>query len=426
MISNRSSQSTAGLAVLSLVCAATASGCAARVQAQSVDAAPVAVAIARAASPGERPLYRGPGTAVAPHTYRVGFEISGRVTDVRADVGDRVAAGETLATLDDADLRSQSQAALARASSSDAQALRAERGSRPQERAQAAAGVAAAQASLARALAAANLAHLNDERFRTLAQSGDVAAQQADAARTAAIDADQQVAAARAQLASAQESASLVDRGPRDEDRAAAEAEARAARAGAALAEITLRKATLRAPADAYVQSRSIENGDLAQPGAVAFVLEDAGPADVLVAVPESRLGSIGIGTRAIVYAEGRALAGRVARLEPAADDAAHAFTVRVRLGGARVRPGTVADVALGERTDGDAAVPTGALVREEGGWFVETYDAAQRTVQRNPVRIVESDGARTIVDGVRAGRQIVVMGQHDARPGDAVRVVSQ
>ena len=86
---------------------------------------------------------------------------------------------------------------------------------------------------------------------------------------------------------------------------------------------------------------------------------------------------------------------------------------------------GAVVDVALGARADGDAAVATGALLRDGAGWRIETYDAAAHGVRDVRVRVVDSDGARTIVTGVRAGTTVVVMGQHDVRPGDRVRIVS-
>ena len=130
-------------------------------------------------------------------------------------------------------------------------------------------------------------------------------------------------------------------------------------------------------------------------------------------------------GTPATVYIEGRARAARVTRIEPAADDGAHAVQVRLRLDAGSARPGAVVDVALGGRRDGDAAVPAGALIRDGGGWALETYDRSANSVRRARVRVVQSDGARTIVAGVRAGTEIVVMGQQDARPGDAVRVVT-
>ncbi|MGB8264786.1 MAG: biotin/lipoyl-binding protein, partial [Candidatus Velthaea sp.] len=87
--------------------------------------APAAIAatpveLATAAAPGTRAIYRGPGTVAAAHTYRIGFEIPGRVTSVRVDVGDRVAAGTVLATIDTSDYGAQYRAAAARAASAGA------------------------------------------------------------------------------------------------------------------------------------------------------------------------------------------------------------------------------------------------------------------------------------------------------------------
>ena len=238
-------------------------GCApSRAEAQKPPArAPVAIVVERAGAPAARALFTGPGSVSATHTYRIAFEIPGRVTSVAADVGDRVGAGETLAAIDDADYRAQLASARARAASAAANALRAQDGARPQERAQAGDAVAAARASMARSQSAVALAARNDARDRTLLASGFVAAQAADTAHVAFVDAENQLSVARAQVASAEHNRALVDAGPRDEDRTAAFADADAARANASLAQTTYAKTTIHAPVDAYVLSRDIELG---------------------------------------------------------------------------------------------------------------------------------------------------------------------
>jgi hypothetical protein len=141
--------------------------------------------------------------------------------------------------------------------------------------------------------------------------------------------------------------------------------------------------------------------------------------------VPEARLAGIEPGTRALVGSGGAVSRAHVTRVEPAADEAAHATQVRVRLDRGTLRAGAVVDVALGARAGGDAAVATGALLRDGAGWEIETYDAAAHEVRSVRVRVVDSEGARTIVTGVRPGATVVVMGQHDVHPGDRVRIVS-
>jgi multidrug resistance efflux pump len=419
--------STKLLALAVAACIAPgASGCAARAEASKPPVrAPLAVVVERAETPEPLAIYTGPGAVAAAHTYRVAFEISGRVAAVNADVGDRVRAGETLAALNDTDYREELEAARARLDSAEAAAARAANGARPQERAQADESVASARAVVARAQAALDLARDNDARDQQLLGAGDIAAQTADTTHTAFVDAQAQLRSAQAQLAAAEANAALVAAGPRVEDRAAASADAAGARASAELAATTLAKTSIHAAADAFVLARDVERGDVAVPGAVAFTLTDAGPPDVLVDVPESLVSRIVTGMSARVSVDGRSGLGCVTRGEPAADDASRAVQVRVRVPQLALRPGAVVDVALGPRRPRAASVPAGAILTERGGTFVETYDARRATVALRAVRVLAADGDRAEVSGIATGTPVVVMGQHQAEPGDAVRVVS-
>lgn|GEM_PF-2923447 len=425
-MTERSSVNQLALGALLAVAAGT-TGCASRANAGAVVSKPVvAIAVEPARSPADAAAFRGPGTAVAAHTYRLGFEITGRVTAVNADVGDRVSAGEVLAAIDDSDYREQLGAATARAGEAAAQAERADNGARPQERGQADESVAAARAQLARAQAAEDLARSNDARVRQLYASGDVAAQQADATRTALVDAESQTTAARAQLAAAEQSAALVHLGPRDEDRSAARAEAAAARASAELAATTLAKTVLRAPADAFVESRDVEPGTLAAPGAVAFVLTDAAPPDVIVNVPEARLEGIAAGTAAVVAFDGRRVAGRVSRVEPSADPATRTAAVRIRMDDRHLRPGAVVDVTLAPHRTTGADVPAAAVLSRDGRDAIFVYDAAHKTVRLRAVRVADAAGESVRLADVAPGTPVVVLGQHAVTPGDPVAVVEK
>jgi HlyD family secretion protein len=402
-------------------------GCAAKATADTPAArAPVAIAIARAQPAPDLSLFTGSGTVVAAHTYRLAFEIAGRVSAVNVDVGDRVAPGQILATLDDAAYREQADSAGARMQEADAQAERARNGARPQERSAALEGVAQARAALARARAAEALAAENDARTQPLLAQGDLPAEQGDATRAALADAHAQVAAAQAALESAQANASLVADGPRDEDRAAANAEAQADRASAELATTTLAKTALYAPADALVESRDIEPGALAEPGTEALMLVDAGPPDIVVDVPETRLDRIVVGTPATLDVDGRRHGGRVSRIEPRADDATHTARVRVRAGGVHLQTGSVVGVSLGVSRDAGVAIDVGALMTNGARSSVEVYDEAHHTVHLQSVRVLASAGDTATVAGLAAGTPVVVMGEHEAAPGDAVRVVER
>jgi multidrug efflux pump subunit AcrA (membrane-fusion protein) len=400
-------------------------GCAAK--ASTPQHPEIPIYIQAAVSPAAVPLYVGPGSVAPSHTYHLGFEIPGRIATVSADVGDRVRADDVLAQLDASDYEAQTQAAEARAAAAQAQAAKAANGARPQERDAARESVEAAQAELDRALAAARLAHANFLRYDALFHDGAISALQHDAAAVADQDAQDHVASARAGLASAKSGASLVLEGARGEDRAAADAVAAAAVADAELARVTLAKAGLRSPAEAYVESRSIEPGDEASPGVIAFVLVSATAPEVRASVPERLLTVIDRGTLAVVDLAGERYRGVITRIEPAADAETRTAMVRISVPGLRVKPGAVVTVALGERRlKGGVSVPLSAVLTDAiGGTSVLIYDAANRSVTARPVRIASIEADRALVEGLRVGDPVVTSGQHEAHTGDRVLVIN-
>ena len=406
-----------------LIATALLAGCSA---AAKTDApSPPAVEIATAGAPVPSAAYRGPGSVRAAHTYRLAFQIPGRVTGVFADVGDRVASGAPLAQLDSTDYRAQLDEASARAGQARAQAARTYDGARPQERAQADQSVIAARSAVARARAALDLAAANDRRMQSLVVSGDVAQQQADTTHAALRDAQANYDGAQAQLASAEQNNSLVDVGARQEDRRAAAADVSAADAAVALANATLAKTTLVAPADAFVLTRDVEPGNAAEPGIVVFTLTDAAAPEVAVELPELQAADVHAGTPATIVAGVRRIAARVARIEPNADPTTRTVEVRLRAAGLDLRPGAVVTVAIGERPAGGATVPYGAIVQSAGGAYVMRYDDRTGSVERMNVLVAESDGQVARVTGIRPGERIVTMGQREAVPGKPVHVVA-
>ena len=241
--------------LLTVVSAAVVvAGCAAR--AASPESQGLGIAVEHPQAPSMLAVYEGPGSVTPAHTYQLSFEIPGRVASVNYDVGDRVPGGAVLASLDASDYAASAAAASAAAASAPD----------------------AARAQLERAQAAAALAHANLARYDMLYSQGAISAQVRDNAVAADRDASAQVNAARAQMT-----------------------QSSAAVANSQLAQITLGKTELVAPADTIVQKRDIEPGDTAQPGGAAFMLISAGVPDVLVAVPERVLDEISVGTPARV-----------------------------------------------------------------------------------------------------------------------------
>lgn len=215
------------------------------------------------------------------------FNANGRIAQVLAREGERVAAGQVLATLDTERLQRTRTQAAAQVAAQEQVAARYQAGSRPEEIAQARAQRDAARVAVADAQA------LHRRQLDLVAQHF-VSQQQADSAKFA-------LDKARAQLQAAEESLRLVELGPRREDVAAARANLAASQAALAVIERDLQEGELRAPSAGIIENRILEPGDMASPAKPVYTLALVEPVWVRAWLPETHLGWVPVGARATV-----------------------------------------------------------------------------------------------------------------------------
>jgi membrane fusion protein (multidrug efflux system) len=249
-------------------------------------------------------------------------KVGGFVAEVRVDENHSVKAGDTLVVLDDRDYRAR----LAQ-TEADLAALLATVSSRTR--------VGQAEAAVAQAQANALKARADLARMEPLAAQNIVSAQQLDAARAAA-------AAAEAQLAAAQ--AALVG----------ADARVASARASRDQAALQLSYTRITAPSDGVVAKKSVEVGQLVQPGQPLMTVVPLDDVWVVANLKETETADVTPGDSVEVSVDayhGLTFRGHVESLAPATgakfsllppDNATGNFTkvvqripVRIRLDGA-------------------------------------------------------------------------------------------
>ena len=227
----------------------------------------------------------GLGTVEARVTSRIGFKVAGVLTELRADVGDRVDKGAVLARLDDREESARVARAKAATEQAEANLQRAT------------AGVQKAQANFANAKTIS-------ERRQQLVQSATTSVEAAESAKTA-----QDAAAADVNLATS--------------DVAVARAAIADAKAQLQQETATLDFHTLAAPYDAMVTARLKELGSALGAGEPVFTLIDPKTVWVLAYIDESKAGEIKVGETADIVLRsrpGQRFAGHVARIEPESD----------------------------------------------------------------------------------------------------------
>ena len=247
----------------------------------------------------------------------IGSTLTGRVAQVRVHEGDAVKAGDVLVRLEGDELR----AALAQAEAAEQQASAALAGRRGS-------GRTAAQATLAQAEATQRAAGAALVRAQQLVAQGFYSGAQLDEARRATAVADAQALGARAQVQASTDAGTDV---------AQARAQLDVARAAAGAARARLAQASLRAPLDARVLLRSVEPGQIVQPGKALLSLALAGPTQLVAQVDERFLEQLRPGQSAAVVADafpGQPFAASVLSLAPAVDAQRGAIEVKFALAG--------------------------------------------------------------------------------------------
>lgn len=340
----------------------------------------------------------------------VGSTLTARVREVLVSEGANVAVGDVLVRLDSDDLR----AALAQAEASERQAQARLMGLRSTGRlavratvAQAESVLVAARADLQRTQGLVGQGFLSQERLDEARRAVDVAQAQLDAARAqreANADTGTEVAQAQAQLA--------------------------VASAARQSAQVRLKEAEITAPAKGRVLTRSVEPGQIVQPGRALLTLALSGPLQLVAQVDERYLEQLAPGQPAQVLADAyptQAFPAQVLSIAPVVDAQRGAIEVKFAL--PAPAPGflredmTVSIEVETARREWALVVPVSAL-RGEANAEQTVWVARDGRVEARPVRLgLRTLAAVEVIEGLSAGEAVLV--GPAPGPGSRVRAVA-
>lgn len=323
-------------------------------------------------------------------------KVAGYIRRINVDIGDKVKAGEVLATLDVPELQAQVQGAQAGVRQTQAQILRAKN------------DVARAEANYAAVHSAAQrLKQASDARPGLIAQQelddaqakDQESAAQVDAAKSAFEAMQQQLGVSQAQQ---QQVTSMAD------------------------------YSRITAPFDGIVTWRYADTGALIQAGT-----SNAGSAPVVKIAQVSTLrlrlpvpGDIvpfvhdGDSASIRIDALNRTIMGKVNRSTGALDPATRTMQVEVDVPNrdGSLAPGMYAEVTLNVRRSGDAlVVPVQAIDRSEAQPVVLVVDGQNRVEKRTVQTGITTANRVEVVSGVHEGEQVIVANQSSFQPGELV-----
>ncbi len=243
------------------------------------------------------------------HQVELAFRVSGRISAMKVQEGDKVLGGQVLAELDPVPFQTDVDSARADLAQAQAQLDKTRRGFRVEE-------VAQARATVAQRAADLENAQVTLRRQEQLVAAGLVTHQQID-------DAQARVHMSDAALAAAREQLRLELRGSRIEDIEAQEALLAAAQARLEKARTALADATLLAPSNGIISVRARELGAIVQAGQTVYTLTLNDPVWIRAYVAQPRLGRIKPGMHVSVSTDsmpGRHYEGTVGFISPEAE----------------------------------------------------------------------------------------------------------
>jgi RND family efflux transporter MFP subunit len=301
-------------------------------------------------------IYEAPGTVRARTATTLSSRVMGYIREIRVEPGDRVRAGQLLATIDSRDLDTgvlQAQAAETEARSAVAEAE---------------SGLAAAKAQLA-------LARTTFKRMEDLHRKTSIS--------------DQEFDEAQARLRTAEANLEMAESRRRQLDAKIAQTQQAVQSAG-----VMQSYTQIQAPFSGLVTEKTGQTGQLATPGMPLLTIEREAAYRLEAPVEESLLGSIRQGqkVKVVLDAYAQTLDARVDEIVPAVDAQSRAFLVKASLPPAPTLRSGLFGRLLVERSPRES--------------LVVPVDAIRQTGELQSVLVVQDGTARTRMITVGGSRE--------------------
>ena len=195
------------------------------------------------------------------------------------------------------------------------------------------------------------------------------------------------------------------------------------------LSKVALDKSTLRSPVDGVLDRLLVDRGEYVSDGDPAAVVMQVNRLRALVDVPEKEILDLAVGGKALVFTapvrggSSPGLDGEIIHLSYGADPATRTYLAKIAMDNSAetLRPGMIVQVVFSRRELTQViAVPLYALVDRDGVKVVYVEQGGK--AQLRPVKVGPIVGDLAVIaEGLRAGEQLIVKGQHLVNDGASV-----
>jgi RND family efflux transporter MFP subunit len=199
-------------------------------------------------------------------------------------------------------------------------------------------------------------------------------------------------------------------------------------------AELALNDADLTAPFSGYILARNIELGNLVAPGTPAFSIADTGAVKIGFGVPEYTLAQLHLGQEFAIHLQDdpKEYKGRLTSIAASADEKNRVFPIEVTVPNPKsyLKPGMIASLNLaGVQKPAVPSVPLSAVIGDPGSAgryavYVATEENGKWVAHLREVKLGETHDSDVVVEGVKAGEKVVVVGAADLKDRDLIQIL--
>jgi len=359
------------------------------------------------------------GSLLPSRTVDIESKLTGRVSSVLCDVGDKVQAGQLLLQVDAKELKAQFEQAAASVEQAEQQAGLAKINIETAKLQQETARIAMERAKLEK-----ENAQKNYNRIKTLAEAGVVSQSQLEEAELKLQQAQKQYETAVRQYRLA------------EKQKASAEKQYAIA-SGPGIAQAEAAKNVIKAqldntritcPITGIVTNRYINPGELATTGAALLTVADTSSLKLKGTVKEDVIPYLHLGQKVRIEMDalpGRVYHGRITEIGPLAESTGQLFPVEVAVDNpGQLMPGMTARAVITFKGPEGIVVPLSAVKNEKGKNYVFVIDDRDR-VKRKEIKLgFKGDKEAVVLKGIKPGDRVAASNIDLLRDGMRVKDV--
>ncbi len=375
--------------------------------------APVTITIGKSAAREVPAVIQATGSLVADETSDIASKVSGRVTNIYANVGQYIAKGDLIAKLDEDAARLQLAQAQANVAQTQASVRQAEArlGLSPNGTFTATTipEVRVANANYEQVLAELRQAEVNEKRYRDLVETGDTPMITYETFRTTRDTARARVNAAKQTLEAAANAARQ-----NNEAIKSAQAAVESARTQVNLAQQAVADTTIRAPFAGFISVRSTAVGEFVTTSTPIATILRVNPIKLQIQVAEANVPLINIGRAVSIQVDAykdRKFGGAVTAVNPAIDPGSRSAVVEAAIenGDNALRSGMFAIVQIiKEGGTTGVFVPKSAVYNDQGTQSYRVFVIQENIAKLRVVQLgTEENDSIQIVAGINGDETV-------------------